>query len=79
VKLSLVVGYIEGRRHLPVVTTDDFDATTVNHTTVTFEGARETHVNEKSGEPRRHAPDCFPYLMRPSQLLTALTRASLSR
>ena len=44
---------------IPVVilTTDDFDATTVDHTTVTFEGARETHVDRRSGEPRRHEED----------------------
>ena len=40
-----------------ILTTDDFDATTVDHTTVTFEGASETHVNRKTGEPRRHAED----------------------
>jgi len=44
---------------IPVVilTTDDFDATTVDHTTVTFEGASETHVDRRSGEPRRHEED----------------------
>ena len=40
-----------------ILTTDDFDATTVDHTTVTFEGASETHVNKKNGEPRRHEED----------------------
>ena len=40
-----------------ILTTADFDATTVDHTTVTFEGAGETHVNKKSGEPRRHEED----------------------
>ncbi len=40
-----------------ILTTDDFDATTVDHTTVTFEGASETHVNKKSGELRRHEED----------------------
>jgi len=40
-----------------ILTTDDFDATTVDHTTVTFEGASETHVNKKTGEPRRHEED----------------------
>ena len=38
-------------------TSDLFDATTVDHTTVTFEGASETHVDKKSGEPRRHEED----------------------
>jgi streptogramin lyase len=40
-----------------VLTTDDFDATIVDHTTVTFEGASEMHVNKKTGEPRRHEAD----------------------
>ena len=40
-----------------ILTTDDFDATTVDHTTVTFEGASETHVNKKTGDPRRHEED----------------------
>jgi hypothetical protein len=40
-----------------ILATEDFDATTVDHTTVTFEGASETHVNMKSGEPRRHEED----------------------
>lgn len=39
------------------LTTDDFDAMSVDHTTVTFEGAPETHVNKKTGEPRRHEDD----------------------
>jgi hypothetical protein len=37
-----------------VLTTDDFDALSVDHTTVTFEGASEMHVNKKTGEPLRH-------------------------
>jgi len=40
-----------------ILTTDGFDATTVDHATVTFEGANETHVNKKTGEPRRHEDD----------------------
>jgi hypothetical protein len=40
-----------------ILTTENFDATTVDHTTVTFEGASETHVNKNSGEPRRHEQD----------------------
>ncbi|MHC4404882.1 MAG: hypothetical protein ACYTG0_34985 [Planctomycetota bacterium] len=40
-----------------ILTTDDFDATTVDHTTVTFEGAGETHVDKKTGLPRRHEED----------------------
>ncbi len=40
-----------------ILTTEGFDATTVDHTTVSFEGASETHVGKKSGEPRRHEVD----------------------
>ena len=40
-----------------ILTSDDFDATTVDHTTVRFEGASEAHVDKKSGEPRRHEED----------------------
>ncbi|MHC4065517.1 MAG: hypothetical protein ACYSUI_13610 [Planctomycetota bacterium] len=40
-----------------VLTTEDFDATTVDHTTVTFEGASETHADKKTGLPRVHAED----------------------
>ncbi len=42
---------------MAILTTEDFDATKVDHTTVTFEGASETHVDKKSGEPRRHEGD----------------------
>lgn len=49
----------DGRKVIAVaiLTTDSFDATTVDHTTVVFEGASETHVNRRSGEPRRHEKD----------------------
>lgn len=40
-----------------IITTDDFDATIVDHNTVTFEGASEIHVDRKTGEPRRHEED----------------------
>jgi len=40
-----------------VLTTEDFDATIVDHTTVTFEGASEIHVDNKTGELRRHEED----------------------
>ncbi|NIM48758.1 MAG: hypothetical protein GTN78_10340, partial [Gemmatimonadales bacterium] len=40
-----------------ILTTEDFDALTVDHATVTFEGASETHVDKKTGEPRRHEED----------------------
>jgi hypothetical protein len=40
-----------------ILTTDDFDATTVDHTTVLFEGAEETHIDKQTGLPRRHEED----------------------
>jgi hypothetical protein len=40
-----------------ILSTDVFDATLVDHTTVSFEGACETHVNNKTGELRRHEED----------------------
>jgi hypothetical protein len=40
-----------------ILTTADFDATAVDHTTVMFEGAAETHVDKKTGLPRRHEED----------------------
>ena len=40
-----------------ILTTDDFDATAVDHTTVTFEGASETHIDRRKGVARRHVED----------------------
>ncbi len=40
-----------------ILTNGDFDATAVDHTTVSFEGAGELHVNTKTGELRRHEED----------------------
>lgn len=40
-----------------ILTTDDLDAATVDHTTVSFEEADETHVDKKTGEPRRKEED----------------------
>lgn len=40
-----------------ILTTDDFDATSVDHNTVTFQGASETHVDRRTGEARRHEED----------------------
>ncbi len=40
-----------------ILTTEDFDALTVNHTTVTFEGATEMHEDRKTYEPRVHKDD----------------------
>lgn len=34
-----------------------FDATTIDHTTVVFEGAGETHLDPRNGRPRRHEED----------------------
>lgn len=44
---------------IPVILyhTDDFDASTVDHTTVTLGDAYEAHVLRKSGEPIRHEED----------------------
>ncbi|MDH3306467.1 MAG: family 16 glycosylhydrolase [Acidimicrobiia bacterium] len=44
---------------IPVIlyTTDGFDATTVDHTTVTMGTARESHVDKKTGIARRHEVD----------------------
>jgi len=49
----------EGNGVIPVVllTTDTFDATTVDHTTVTLGAASETHVDKKSGAAKRHEED----------------------
>jgi len=40
-----------------ILTTEDFDATTVDHTTVTFEGAVEAHEVKRTGELQRHEMD----------------------
>lgn len=42
---------------IAILTTADFDAMTVDHTTVLFEGAGETHTDKKTGSPRRHEED----------------------
>jgi beta-glucanase (GH16 family) len=48
-----------GNGVIPVVllTTDDFDATSVDHTTVTLGDAYETHVDKKTGKVQRHEED----------------------
>lgn len=48
-----------GRGVIPVaiLSNDSFDAMDVDHTTVRFEGAGETHVDRKSGMARRHEED----------------------
>lgn len=40
-----------------ILTTAAFDATSVDHTTVLFAGASESHINRKSGQPLRHEED----------------------
>jgi predicted outer membrane repeat protein len=40
-----------------ILTTDAFDATIVDHRTVIFEGAGETHEDHKTSDPRRHEED----------------------
>lgn len=40
-----------------ILTTDTWDATTIDHASVTFEGAVETHVDRKTAEPVRHEED----------------------
>ncbi|HLF75369.1 MAG TPA: hypothetical protein VI524_13525, partial [Anaerolineales bacterium] len=40
-----------------LLTTENFDALTVDHTAVTFEGAREIHIDRRSGLPVRHVED----------------------
>jgi beta-glucanase (GH16 family) len=40
-----------------ILTTDSFDATTVDHNTVRFGDAAETHRDKKTGEARRHEED----------------------
>ncbi|MGI9645116.1 MAG: family 16 glycosylhydrolase, partial [Ilumatobacteraceae bacterium] len=40
-----------------LLSTPTFDATTVDVSTVVFGGATETHVNKKTGEPKKHVDD----------------------
>jgi beta-glucanase (GH16 family) len=49
----------KGNGVVPVqlLSTATFDATTVDHTTVMLGDASETHVDKKTGEPRRHVAD----------------------
>ena len=54
---SINCSNVNGVITVAILTTDTFDATTVDHTTVSFEGAGETHVNKKTGEPIRHVED----------------------
>ena len=49
----------QGNGVIPVqlLSTPDFDATTVDHTTVTLGDASETHVDKKTGLAKRHEED----------------------
>jgi beta-glucanase (GH16 family) len=49
----------QGRGVVPIIlySTPDFDATTVDHTTVSMGTATETHVDRKTGEAKRHEED----------------------
>ena len=40
-----------------LLSTDSFDATTVDHTTVTLGDASEFHINRRTGQPIRHEED----------------------
>jgi hypothetical protein len=40
-----------------ILSESGFDATEVDHTTVTFQGASEVHVDSETGEPKRHEED----------------------
>lgn len=40
-----------------ILTTEDFDAAGVDNTAVTFQNASETHLDSRSGEPKRHEED----------------------
>jgi beta-glucanase (GH16 family) len=49
----------EGNGVVPIIllSTPDFDATTVDHTTVSMGNATETHVDKKTGVAQRHEED----------------------
>ena len=51
----------QGIISVAILSTPDFDATTVDHTTVRFglsgTEAGVTHINKKTGEPKRHEED----------------------
>jgi predicted outer membrane repeat protein len=69
-----------------ILSTDAFDAATVDHTTVGFEGTGETHVDKKTGEPKRHEEDVdgdgdmdlvFHFRLGDTHLTCASTEAAL--
>ena len=70
-----------------VLTTDSFDAMSVDHTTVIFEGAREIHVDRKTGLPLRHIEDVdfdgdldlvFHFMRRDTALTCSSTTGTLT-
>jgi hypothetical protein len=48
---------VKGVIPVAILSSEQFDATSVDHTTVSFEGACEAHVSGKTGKPRRHEQD----------------------
>jgi len=50
-------GNAHGVISVAILTTDSFDATTVDHRTVTFAGAGETHLEKQTGQAIRHEED----------------------
>lgn len=70
-----------------ILTTAAFDAMAVDHTTVLFEGASESHINRKSGQPLRHEEDVdndgdrdliFHFRLSSTSLTCASTQATLA-
>lgn len=54
---SINCGNMNGVIAVAILSTASFDATTIDHTTVTFEGATETHVDKKTNMPVLHMDD----------------------
>lgn len=54
---SINCNNMNGNIAVAILTTEDFDATMVDHNTVEFEGAKEWHSNKKTGELKRHEED----------------------
>ncbi len=54
---SINCGNMNGVVPVAILSTTVFDATALDHTTVTFEGASETHIDKKTSIPVRHVDD----------------------